>query len=156
MLIIIEGPEAAGKTTLAKQLHLQTGFPYQHRSKPNTEAEKQEMMCMYLAALDAGADMILDRCWYSEIVYGNIMRDKTYISIEQMYELEEKLARKGGIIIHCTDDVGVLWDRCQVRGEDYVTNYNTLVKIKFAFEHLFHGMHHLVPIVRYSVNEKNV
>lgn len=154
MMIIIVGPDGSGKSTLAKQLSAQTGYPIQHRSKPKDQAEKDAMMAMYRDLAVTGADVILDRAWYCEMVYGDIMRDKSYISIDQMHELEDLLSNNGGgIIIHCTDEVTKLWDRCTERGEDYIQDYETLANIKNMYDWLMHNVQHHIPVVKYVINE---
>lgn len=154
MIYILEGPEAAGKSTLAKQLSEMHNAEIIHFDKPKTEAEKLAMFDMYVRTIYDNDNIILDRCWYSEMVYGPIMRDKSYISVAQMHELEELMLRNhGGILIHCTQRVNTLWDRCNVRGEDYVTDIDTLTKIKYGFEKLAHGTLHKIPVLRYEYNE---
>lgn len=155
MLIILEGPEAAGKSTLAEQLHAQTGYPIIHSDKPKTEQDKLHMLMMYAGFIYADKNVILDRCWYSEMVYGNIMRDKSYVDLEQMYHLEKMILENcsGSILIHCTAPVEKLWHRCNVRGEDYVTDIKTLTRIKDGFEYLMHTTAHLIPVTKYEVNE---
>ena len=154
MMIIIVGPDCSGKSTLAKQLSAQTGYPIQHRSKPKDQAEKDAMMAMYRDLAVTGADVILDRAWYCEMVYGDIMRDKSYISMGQMYELEDLVSNNGGgIVIHCTDETNKLWGRCMERGEEYIQDYETLAAIKHMYEWLMHSMPHTLPVVRYTVNE---
>ena len=44
MVIIIEGPDGAGKTTLAEQLSRQTGYTIVHMSQPKTEEEKENTL----------------------------------------------------------------------------------------------------------------
>ena len=154
-MIIIVGPDGSGKSTLAKRLSTQTGYPIQHSHKPKDQAEKDAMMAMYRDLAVAGADVILDRAWYCEMVYADIMRDKSYISIDQMYELEVLVSKNGGgIIIHCTDETNKLWDRCMERGEEYVQDYETLASIKHMYEWLMHFVPHTLPVVRYTINEK--
>lgn len=154
MIIILEGPEGAGKTTLANKLAKMLDFPYIHRSKPRSEKEKQEMYESYLQIVYSGQNTIFDRCWYSEIVYGKIMRDQSYITIEQMHELESAMVKNGGgIIIHCTDDTDLLWKRSQERGENYITEYDKLAAIKHEYEWLMHKVWHHVPVVRYELSK---
>lgn len=154
MMIIIVGPDGSGKSTLAKRLSTQTGYPIQHRRKPKDKAEKDAMMAMYRDLAATGANVILDRAWYCEMVYGDIMRDKSYISMDQMYELENIVANNGGgIIIHCTDETSKLWDRCMERGEAYIQDYETLANIKDMYEWLMHSVPHILPVVRYTINE---
>lgn len=152
MIIIIEGPDGSGKTTLANLLSKQTGYPVIHRSQPKSEEEKAQMMQSYVDVIKSGRNAIFDRCWYSEMVYGPIMRDASVISYKEMYELERMLAKKGALIIHCTDDPVILWRRATQRGEEYVKDYGIHSDVCKGFEDLF-SIPHLVPIVRYGYED---
>ena len=149
MIIIIEGPDGSGKTTLAEQLSRETGYPIVHRSQPKTDEEKKLMMGQYLQDLKAGRNVIWDRCWYSEMCYGPVMRDKSYITYPQMYELEEQLAKAGAMIIYCTGPRAELWKRCQKRGEDYITSRDDFVAICEKFDEVM-SVPHYVPVVKYE------
>lgn len=149
MLIIIDGPDGSGKSTLAKDFQKKTGFEIVHRSKPETQEEKDRMLEEYMAMGDK--DLILDRSWYSEMVYGEVMRDESYISIYDMYKIESTITN--GVIIHCTDDVNKLWERCQSRGEDYIKSYDKLKLIKYKFENIMHSKPHALQVVRYTIGE---
>lgn len=152
MIIIIEGPDGSGKTTLAEQLSKQTGYPVVHRTQPKSEEEKKQMMQSYIDTIKAGRNCIFDRCWYSEMVYGPIMRDASVISYPEMYVIERMLAKKGALIIHCTDEPDVLWQRATKRGEDYIRDYGIHVDICEAFEELF-SVPHLIPVVKYDYKD---
>lgn len=153
MIIIIEGPDGAGKTTLAKKISEQTGYMLLHRTQPKTEEDKKRMMDEYVQVIKAGKNCIMDRCWYSEMVYGPIMRDESVISFVQMYELESLLARNGALIIHCTAPEQTLWKRCLRRGEDYIKDRETLKKIRDYFEDLMHKIPHKVPVLKYEYED---
>lgn len=152
MIIIIEGPDGAGKTMLAEQLSKQNKCPIIHRSKPKDDAEKAAMMGTYIQAIKERKNVIFDRCWYSEMVYGAVMRDKSAISYPEMYELEKRLANTGAMIIHCTGPKSVLWKRCQVRGEDYIVCKDDFDAIHTGFNELF-AMPHYIPVVRYEYKD---
>ena len=149
MILIIEGPDGSGKTTLANKLSEQTGWPVIHRVQPKTDADKQQMLAEYIRIIKNGKNAILDRGWYSEMAYGPIMRDASVISYPQMYELERLLAKKGALIIYCTDSPEILWQRATRRGEDYITNYETFVAICEAFDEIME-VPHIIPVVRYG------
>ena len=149
MIIIIEGPDGSGKTTLAGILSRQTGFPVVHRTQPKSEEEKAKMMDGYVDAIKKGKNIIFDRCWYSEMAYGPIMRDKSVISYPEMYELEQLLTKRGALIIYCTDKPETLWYRCSKRGEDYMTDYGTFVSICKEFDKIM-SVPHRIPVVRYG------
>ena len=152
MIIILDGPDGTGKTMLAKQLSKQTGYPIIHRSMPKDDAEKQRMMGEYLQVVRSGKNMIFDRCWYSEMAYGPVMRDTSVISFPQMYELERQLARHGAMLIYCTGTKAALWKRCQKRGEDYVTSRDNFDAICDSFDQIFAAPHY-VPVVRYEYKD---
>jgi predicted ATPase len=99
MIIILEGPDGSGKTTLAKKLVSQTGFKYIHKSYPKTQEEMDNMTQDYLDLINTGDNMIIDRSWYSEIVYGPILRSRSNVSQEQALMLEQAVATRGGLII---------------------------------------------------------
>lgn len=153
MIIIIEGPDGAGKSTLASKIKEQTGYMLMHRSQPKTEEDKKRMMDEYVQVIKAGKNCIFDRCWYSEMVYGPVMRDVSIISYPQMYELERLLAKNGALIIHCTAPEQTLWKRCLRRGEDYITERETFSKICNGFDALMYDVPHYVPVLTYEYKD---
>lgn len=152
MVIIIEGPDGSGKSTLAKQLSRQTGYPIEHRSKPETPEEKARMMGEYIQLAKSSRNIILDRCWYSEMVYGPVMRDQAYIDYPQMYELERLLAKGGAMIIYCTGPKAALWTRCVKRGEEYITSRDNFHAICDGYDKLM-SVPHYIPVVEYEYKE---
>lgn len=153
MIIIIEGPDGAGKTTLANKIHQQTGYMLLHRSQPKSEEEKAKMMDEYLDVIKSGKNCIMDRCWYSEMVYGPVMRDAAVISYPQMYTLERQVARTGGMIIHCTGSLQTLWKRCLSRGEDYIVDKATFTRIYNGYETIMNEVPHIIPVVTYEYKD---
>ena len=151
MILILEGPDGSGKSTLAKQLAASTGYKIIHFSKPETEEEKENMFSMYEDVLIWNRHAILDRCWYSEMVYGEVMRGGSCISTHQMYELEDMMA--GALLIYCTGPRNTLWDRCKKRGEEYITSWRTFNEICDGYD-MFMRMPHKIPVVTYEY--KNV
>lgn len=151
MIIIIEGIDGSGKTTLANQLHEQTKYPIIHRTKPDNQEDKDAMLMSYIATLKEGGNAIFDRCWYSEMAYGPVMRDDSVITYPQMYELERLIARRsGGIIIYCTGKTKELWRRATKRGEDYIVSRDNFAEIHENYEGIM-AVPHLIPVVRYEV-----
>jgi thymidylate kinase len=152
MIYIIEGPDGSGKTTLATQLARQASAEIIHMSYPTTPEEQEKMFDEYVKVLNKPRNMIFDRCWYSEMAYGPVMRDKSYITWPQMYALERMVARTGGMIIHCTDAPSKLWIRANKRGEDYVVSRNAFDKICYNFNEIMMAPH-ILPVVTYRCPE---
>lgn len=155
MILICDGPEAAGKTTFAKELSKTTGMPIAHFSYPKTEADNNRMFDMYAEFIYNSPGHIMDRSWYSEMVYGKRLRGKSAINVEQMKELEKLVVSQGGgLLIHCTAPVGKLWERFKRRGDDYIRqDFDLLCELKRDYEKLMHRVPHQLPVVRYEVDQ---
>jgi thymidylate kinase len=152
MIIILEGPDGSGKTTLANKIKDQTGFMLLHRSH-QTDSNAESLFDEYAQVIKAGKNCIMDRGWYSEMVYGPVMRGGSAITYPQMYELERMLAKNGALIIHCTAPEATLWKRCLKRGEDYVTKKDTFHAICNGFDTLMMDVPHYVPVLTYEYKD---
>ena len=153
MIILIEGPDGAGKTTLANKLADILHCENVHMSYPKTEEEKQQMFQQYLAIITSNSNknIILDRCWYSEMVYGPVKREKSYISLGQMIQLEHCVNNNGGgFIIYCTGSAKDLYERSKIRGEDYINSSNELSVVVDLYEKIFR-MRHSLPVLKYVI-----
>lgn len=75
-LIILDGPDGAGKTSLAREIVRQTGGVYMHQ----TYRWKDRMFTYHLAALHRAIKLsetrfvVIDRLWMSEVCYANAYR----------------------------------------------------------------------------------
>lgn len=150
MILIIEGIDGSGKSTLATKLGEQNKYEIIHRSLPRDQKDKDEMLQMYIDIVQQRRNIIFDRCWYSEMAYGPVMRDDSVITYPQMYQLERMVAKQGGMIIYCTGPKSVLWKRATQRGEEYVTSREDFDGIYDGYETIM-SVPHLVPVVTYSI-----
>lgn len=150
MIYILEGPDGGGKTTLAERLSSMTRVNIAHFSYPKDNDEVAKMFVMYQDFIKSSGNIIIDRCWYSDMCYGPIMRDGATITYPQMYQLERLAANKGAMIIYCTDTKAALWSRATERGEEYMTSRDKFNAVCDAYEELFKAPH-LIPVVRYNI-----
>ncbi len=152
MKIIIEGSDGSGKSTLARYLSATTGYPVVHRSKPKDEEDRLRMYKDYVDSAHSCSNEIWDRAFYSEIVYGKVMRDQSCLTIEQMLELEKILGEGGCLIIFCTGNAQDMWENSQKRGETYITSVEQIWTLDDEYKKLFFNNKHLVPIVKYEIS----
>ena len=155
MFIIIEGPDGAGKTTLAKQLlRSHPNSKYLHFGCPN-EQEALYYWRVYAKALlqaDSTKVTILDRSWYSDMVYGPIMRNRLEMVPETVDILEQLVIKNGGgLVIYCTADVNILWKRCQERGENYIKTIDRLRDIADKYEEVLSN-YCMLPVIKYNTS----
>lgn len=127
MLIVFEGCDKTGKTTLAKLSSQILRIPYFKRKGPDKLNEGHPLRCFYeldyLAQMinDTNMDLILDRGWLSEIVYGKVFNRK--ILEKEMREIDNKL-KNNAIIFLITADKYTIKDRLKKKKEDidFLTN----------------------------------
>lgn len=96
---------------------------------------------------------IIDRCWYSDLIYAPIMRGTRELTVEEVYQLEKTVVKHGGgIVIYCTAPIKVLWERCNARGETYIPDIETLYDIAEDYEYIMRTVPRL-PVIRFNTAE---
>lgn len=155
MIYIIEGPDGAGKTTLVEQiLKSNHNARLMHFGAPKTDEDAFAYYKTYAKAIaDKKEDEVLvfDRSWYSDMVYGPVMRNRQEMSQEHADMLAAMVvASGGGIVIYCTAPIKTLWSRCIRRGETYIQNQTQLQQISVAYAEIMEKHVKYLPVVRYD------
>lgn len=154
MIIIVDGPDGAGKTTLINSLlKSHPGSSYKHFSNPKSDEEAFNYYQVYAAAIvatDPNKVTVFDRSWLSDLVYGPVIRHRKEMSDLHAEMLESMVvAHGGGFIIYCTAPLKMLWSRCQKRGETYIKSYEMLGEIADGYRTVMMSRKTL-PVVRYD------
>lgn len=92
-LIVIEGPDCTGKTTLATHLARELGFKYAKFSNPVSRESAHRAYVDWLKAKQPNT--VLDRSWLGEFAYGPLFRK---YPVDYMDELEELIAANYDIL----------------------------------------------------------
>ena len=156
MIIIVEGPDGAGKSTLIEQLlKSHPGSSYKHFSNPKTDDEAFNYWQVYAKAIedtDPTKVTVFDRSWYSDVVYGPIFRNRLEMDPMHVRMLEAMVqVHGGGSVIYCTAPTNVLWSRCQKRGEKYVLSKDKLAEVSKSYASIMATQCGL-PVVRYDTS----
>lgn len=146
-MIVVEGVDNTGKTTLAKFLAEQLGFVYMHNPGPPNEQTQPEWVLFIEDSLLDVENRVYDRHpIISEAVYGPILRDKDTLKgtgyIVRLVELNP-------IIIYCRPPASVIentiLDREQLEGvadnlgvlldvyDDYIAELENLSNLEIYF-----------------------
>lgn len=98
-MIVIEGMDGSGKTTLAKQLAKELGVQYFHHGEPPKDFADFRRKCVRSAILFQ-RPIIQDRSpFISESIYGMFRNREPYITVEKSQE--QLKSALGVIIIYC-------------------------------------------------------
>lgn len=111
MIVILEGPERTGKTTVAHYFE-EKGFIYfKDRNhirnyKPSNIAERLDATLSFLISMDkAGVNVVLDRFHISELIYGKIRRCATRQDTEYLRYIDEILSHMNVKLVNLTREV---------------------------------------------------
>jgi hypothetical protein len=146
MIFIIDGPDGAGKTTLARQLTSPRGKRYAHEGPP--PPTKGRLVDYYIRKVeDAVADKsglaglaVFDRLAAGEIVYGQILRGMPRVSLDEY--LEEFLPRTrklGAVHVLCLpplEAARAAWRARAAKGQEMFSDVETYDRSWRLFESL--------------------
>lgn len=155
MIIILEGADLVGKTSIAKKLHQITGFPQTsiwidlNKPKPAVISVSKTIR-LIIDALKP--DIIFDRSFMSEYVYGNVLgRDISYIP-ELVHDWKHI---KNCFLFIITANEDTLRKRYQQRGDSYV-DINNIIEINEQYKKLHFLTEEFIPTFYVDSSDKNV
>lgn len=95
MLILLGGPDRVGKSTLATQLAVLSGFPVKHHSAPDVFDEN--IFDVYRRNLEKGGDQIWDRSYLCAFILERY-RKRNHDHLVEIMDLEFELSKKQEVI----------------------------------------------------------
>lgn len=98
-IIIIEGPDGAGKSTLAAKLAKFYGAHLIHTGPPETDNQYQEHVMDLFKAVQEHKWIVYDRLHLSSFVYGTVYGDGPRLTDHQREALDTMLSNWGAFVI---------------------------------------------------------
>jgi thymidylate kinase len=117
-VIIIEGCDCSGKTTFANMLAEKTGYEIVKGSSFEIAELGQDGMFEHMMNLLDRDNIIIDRFFYSNLVYGKLF-NYPMMTPEQYDRLVDKLDSKA-LVLYLHSPEGVVKYRMENRGDDMV------------------------------------
>lgn len=126
MLIVIEGSDGTGKTTLSDALcealsetrHIE--LTQHHFSQPVRHPLAEYELFLDAYRPGAGQHYIIDRLHWGEIVYGELYRNGGQLTSAGFWHVEQYLRSRGAIMVHATGDPDTVIARQADKGEDFL------------------------------------
>lgn len=139
MIIVLEGPDLAGKSTAAREL--MSAAPNRELLKKGPPITGQTILEQYLKPISdrhhelatEAITLVLDRWHIGELVYGPILRGKSLLSAWQADYIDMVLQTFGCQFHHVSAPLNVLEDRYDIRGDGLVKR-EQLVTIWFEYQ----------------------
>lgn len=127
--LIIEGANCVGKTTIAEQYK---DRPYLHHAKEDPVS--YEYYYERLKTMPAGC--VMDRCWWSELVYAHVDHRPCRITLAECHLLDIHAMSKECDLIFVTTDIGTILRRAEVRTKPTPYTRAQLALIQERYEEL--------------------
>lgn len=163
MIIILEGPDGGGKTTLSERLRQvlnKDRLTSVVKHGPYIGMSTEDLCKTYFRsmspALTYNDHVIMDRSWLSEPIYGQVYRDGSNRMDRQRHRMLERVAlARGAVVVHCQPDFALCVDTFKSRkGEEYLDNVDQLGAVYDGYESL--PMQTCLPVIHYDYEKDTV
>lgn len=150
-LIIVEGADGTGKTTLVNKL-VEQGAVLVPMIPRNVIDYDSTLKLFATFANDMSCDYVMDRSILTDVVYRYVTGGKPMNSLLQ--NVARTLSNYEAVIIHCVN--GNYFERAMERGEDNITDKVTAKKIFDAYEFLMFVLSNYckLTVVRYNYDDR--
>jgi len=138
MIIIIEGVDLGGKTTVVEDLKRYYGngaVVFKNPIKPRSKHDRESIFIAYtvmfgMALKDEFKNklVIFDRAYPSEMVYSKVKRNYEAMNDLRWWKFDSNIANEDVLMVYCYAPLTKLTERLKVRGDDYVKK-NELEKL---------------------------
>lgn len=140
MIVLLEGPDGAGKTTLGRLIEAEFNMPYVHVSSPKGA---DVFTHHYLPAMQAD-NTVLDRLHWSEDVYGLINRGGSGLTAQEFGFIDGILHSKHAVVVLCLPPLSAVL--LNIQRDERQENHNEQTATM-----VWHGFKDLPPRTRLPV-----
>jgi adenylate kinase family enzyme len=143
--IVIEGPDRAGKTTIANLLK-KRGYYVVHCDYKNSHSDiEKHYECLLNTPINSIA---YDRSFISELVYGTVRRGGSRLSANAYQNLLQNLNRNNYRVLYVTDSTDILHNRLRTESKEDDLSLTTLSQIMEKYDHEMALVGKVVPVIR--------
>lgn len=144
-IIVFEGPDGAGKSTLAKKVAEALDATVIHHGPYPEVTDGLDLARIYRDSMAGPESVVLDRCWISERPYGMFYRNRFRISSQLAMYLEDCAEDSGEAHVYlCLPPWGRVRDNFLARkGAEYLDSLEQLGKVYGWYYRMGKNVSHL-------------
>jgi len=161
-IIVLEGVDSTGKSSLAKLFAKELNACYFHASGHKTmhfamTAHHMSMLHDIEVNLEQGRDVVCDRHWMSEIAYASVLRPEQFAWYKKS-EIFNRISKLSPRYVHCCGDIHTCFERYERTHADHDRSlfhhltFDQYKDIAMNYLHLFMDIPHHV----YSIEENGM
>ena len=98
-VVVLEGCDGTGKTTLATTLAARHGYSVVHSGRTPDDVD---LLARYRSILAIPGKIVLDRSFISELVYGPLQYGRSRLTASDAAQMALLVAARGGVLVHLT------------------------------------------------------
>lgn len=152
-IIIVEGSDLVGKTTFAENLSKKTGYEIIKGSSFELSELGADAMFQYMMNLLDEDNIIVDRFFYSNLIYASIY-DYPKLSYSQLMRLHQKMNRVKATLIYLHANDEVLDERYNMRGDDDIKSIEEIIRISMVYRQTM-TRNDMQPRIMFSMDTSN-
>lgn len=153
MIIIIEGENKTGKSTLARYILEHHKFNYLKFSQPKRDPFDEYCDALtYTDKLDG--NWIFDRFLIGEMVYGPLYRKKAGLDKKQYVFLLSELKKRDAFVVYCHDTADNIAERFDLEKEDFAEK-KKIKKTLDLFDKQLRKTEEFLPIYYHRMKTEN-
>jgi hypothetical protein len=142
-VVVCEGCDGTGKSTLAAELSARRGYTIIRSGRLD---EGPDLADRYRAVFDQPGNLVLDRSFITELVYGPLRNGRSRLDPDQAARLAFALADRGGLLVHLTAHPKALAWRLRLR-DGHAPPLAWLRSVVRSYRDVFVAMDGTAPIV---------
>jgi len=152
MIIIIDGPDGAGKDLLCGLISKKTGYKIEHLSHDNYERPFNLDLYKNLLKED---NVIYNRFYFSEVIYAHAKNRNCDLAITDCDILDKIMVDKNVVVIHVTNSTKELQRRIQRRGDTFI-NMHELSVVKDLYNQFMANRKSVNITISMNLKEKQI
>lgn len=148
-VIVLEGCDGSGKTTMADHLAGRYGFRVVHSPR---SPDSIDLVQRHRDIITTPGRVALDRSFISELVYGPIFHGRSRLSWPRAVDLAKLVADREGAVVHLTAEPHTIQARLRDRRDGDPLTLALIERVQQQYDNVLAQLDGHITIVRHSTD----